>query len=132
MLSFYRKFIKNAALILAPLTNGLKGPGKLLDWTPPLDAAFRRAQDILSAIPILLHPISGAPISLAVDASDTHMGGVLQQPVQQSWPPMAFFSRKMSDTETPYSALDCELLAAFSAIRHFRFLRHPPFPFSPP
>ena len=43
MLNFYRKFIKNAALILAPLTNTLKGPGKLLDWTPPLDAAFRRA-----------------------------------------------------------------------------------------
>ena len=43
MLNFYRKFIKNAALILAPLTNALKGPGKRLDWTPPLDAAFHHA-----------------------------------------------------------------------------------------
>ena len=78
MLNLYRKFIKNSALILAPLNNALKSPGKLLDWTPPLDAAFHRAQDILCAVPILVHPIPGAPISLAVDASDTHVDGVLQ------------------------------------------------------
>ena len=108
-------------LILAPLTNALKDPGKLLDWTPPLNAASCRARDILSAVPILMHPISCAPISLAVDASDTHVGGVLQQHVQQS-SPLAFFSRKLSDTKTHYFALDPQLLAAFSTIRHFCFL----------
>ena len=35
MLNFYRKIIKNAALILAPLTNALKGLSKVLDLTPP-------------------------------------------------------------------------------------------------
>ena len=84
MLNFYRKFIKNAALILALFTNPLKGPGKLLDWTLPLDATFRRARDILSALPI---PVPGAHIYLAVDASDTHVGGVHQHKVQQSWSP---------------------------------------------
>ena len=80
MLNYYRKFIKNAALILAPLTNALKGPGKLLNWTLPLDAAFCCAPDLLSVVPVLVHPIPGAPISLAVDASDTHVGGVLVPP----------------------------------------------------
>ena len=61
-----------------------------------------------------MHPVPGAPISLAVDASDTHIGRVLQQPVQQSWSPFTLISRKLSDTETHYSA--------FSAIHHFRFL----------
>ena len=121
MLNFYRKFTKNAALILAPLTNALKGPGKLLDWTPLLDAAFRRARDIISAVPILMHPIPGASISLAVVASDTHVGGVLQQCVQQSWFLLAFFSRKLSDTKTCYSAFDPELC----------LLRYLPFPISP-
>ena len=60
--------------------------------------------------------------NLAEDASDTHMGGVLQQRLQQSWSPLAFFSRKLSNTKTRYSAFDRELLAAFSAIRHFSFL----------
>ena len=105
MLNFYRKFNKNTALILAPLTNAFKGPGKLLDWTPPLDAAFCRGRDILTAMPILVHPVPGAPISLAVNASDTQVGGVLQQNVQQSWSLLVFFSRKLSNTKTHYSDL---------------------------
>ena len=72
-------------------------------------------------MPILMHPVPGAPISLLVDASDTHVGEVLQQHVQQSWSPLAFFSGKLFTTETCYSALDRERLAAFSAIRDFRF-----------
>ena len=121
MLNFYRKFIKNTALILAPLTNPLKDPGKLLDWTPPLDAAFRHARDILSTMPILVHPIPGAPVSLAVDVSNTHGGGVLLQSAQQYWSSLGFFSRKLSVTKTCFSAFDFELLAAFFASRHFFF-----------
>ncbi len=35
---------------------------------------------------------------------------------------MLFFSRKLSSTELKYSTFDRELLAAFAAIRHFRFV----------
>ncbi len=35
---------------------------------------------------------------------------------------MAFFSRKLTVTETRYSTFDRELLAAFAAVCHFRFL----------
>ena len=35
---------------------------------------------------------------------------------------MSFFSKKLSNTEVKYSAFDRELLAAFSTIRHFRFM----------
>ena len=121
MLNFYRKFIKNAALILAPLTNALKGPGKLLDWTPPLDTAFCHARDILSTVPILVHPIPGAPISLAVDASDTHVGGVLQQHVQQSWSPLGFSpgSCQTPRLATPLSTVSSWLPSLPSAISVF-------------
>ena len=37
-----------------------------------------------------------------------------------SWVPLAFFSRKSSDSERKYSAFDRELLASYSAIKHFR------------
>ena len=94
MLNLYRKFIKNAALVLAPLTNALKGPGKRLDWTPPLDAAFYHAQDLLSTVLVLVHPVPGAPFALAADTSDSHFRGVLMQREQKSWSPLAFFSRK--------------------------------------
>jgi cleavage and polyadenylation specificity factor subunit 1 len=57
-----------------------------------------------------------------VDASDSHVGGVLQQLTNGSWFPLAFFSRKLNTPELKYSTFDRELLAAFAAIRHFRFV----------
>ena len=50
------------------------------------------------------------------------MGAVFQQIVQGSWTSSAFISKKMSSTESHYSAFDPELIAAYSAVRHFRFL----------
>ena len=42
--------------------------------------------------------------------------------VRGSWFPLSFYSRKLNDAERKYSAFDRELLAAYSAIRHFRFM----------
>jgi hypothetical protein len=47
---------------------------------------------------------------------------VLQQLAVGSWQPLVFYSRKLSGSGTRYSTFDRELLAAFSAVRHFRFL----------
>ena len=59
--------------------NASKGPGKSLTWPPVLDSAFARAKDLLSSVPELVHPCPNAPMYLAVDASNTHLGAVLQQ-----------------------------------------------------
>ena len=69
----------------------------------------------------LVHPAPDATISLAVDASGTHVGGVLQQLTGGCWQPLSFFSQKLSAAEQKYSAFHRELLAAYSAIRHFHF-----------
>jgi hypothetical protein len=61
-------------------------------------------------------------LSLATDASDTHVGGVLQQLNEGSWQPLAFYSKKLSGAGTRDSTFDRELLATFSTVRHFRFL----------
>jgi hypothetical protein len=47
---------------------------------------------------------------------------VLQQLARGSWQPLAFYSNKLSRAGTRYSTFDKELLAAFSAVRDFRFL----------
>ncbi|PIK56056.1 hypothetical protein BSL78_07031 [Apostichopus japonicus] len=57
-----------------------------------------------------------------VDASDKALGGVLQQNIEGVWHPISFFSRKLSETESRYSAFGRELLAIYSAIRHFRHI----------
>ena len=85
MLNFYRKFLCGAAGVLAPLMDALKGPGKSLTWSPPLDSAFRHANYLLTSVLELVHTHPGAQISLAVDASDSHVGLVLQQLLDGSW-----------------------------------------------
>jgi hypothetical protein len=57
-----------------------------------------------------------------VDASNTHIGAVLQQREGQAWRPLAFFSKKLDSTQLKYSAFDRELLAAYLGVRHFRYL----------
>ena len=42
-------------------------------------------------------------------------------PPRQPLEPLGFFSKKLDSTQINYSAFDRELLAAFSAVRHFRF-----------
>ncbi|MFO0000099.1 MAG: RNase H-like domain-containing protein, partial [bacterium] len=122
MVNFYRQFLPSIAQVLQPLTDLLRGNPKVLAWSAEAAAAFIAAKAALVSVVLLSHPAPGAPISLAVDASDSHVGGVLQQFQQKGWSPLAFFSKKLSPTQAKYSTFDRELLAAHSAIRHFRFL----------
>ena len=39
-----------------------------------------------------------------------------------SWAPSVFYSKKLSNAEKKYSAFNRELLAAYSCLRHFRFM----------
>jgi hypothetical protein len=81
-----------------------------------METAF--AATLVAAVP-LAHPLPGAFLALATDASDTHVGAVLQQQVGQHWQPLGFFSKKLSKTEVNYSTFDRELLTAVSGIKHF-------------
>ena len=67
---------------------------------------------------MLVHPGHEAPTSLTVDASDV---AVLEQLIDGVWKPLAFFSHQLRPLERNYSAFDCELLALYLAVRHFRY-----------
>ena len=122
LINFYRRFLPSIARTLKPLTDLLRGSPKTLEWPLAAAGAFVAAKEALVAAVPLSHPAPGSRLSLAVDASDTHVGGVLQQLENRSWRPLAFFSQKLSPTQVRYSTFDRELQAAFSTIRHFRFL----------
>jgi hypothetical protein len=85
-----------------------------------METAFAAAKKALVAAVPLSHPLPGEVLSLAADASDTHVGAVLQQQVGQHWQPLGFFSKKLSKSEVNYSTFDRELLATVSGIKHFR------------
>jgi cleavage and polyadenylation specificity factor subunit 1 len=124
MLNFFRRFLPAAAATLRPLTDALKSSpaSTAFDWTPEMDNAFVQAKLALTTAATLRHPNPSADLSVAVDASAHHVGAVLQQREGSDWAPLGFFSKKLNAAEVNYSAFDRELLAAYSAVRHFRFL----------
>ena len=70
---------------------------------------------------MLQHPHHDASTCIATDASDHAVGAVLQQLINGTWSPIAYFSKKLQPAETRYSTFDRELLAVYLAIKHFRY-----------
>ncbi len=91
-----------------------------MEWTVSAQEAFQNAKPLLAAAVPLQHPAPNAELSLATDASNTHIRGVMQQNSRDHWRPLGFFSRKLTDKESRYFTFDRELLAAHAAIKHFR------------
>ncbi len=79
MVNFYRRFLPNCAEVLHPLTDLLKGGPRTLQWTAAAQESFQKVKRLLAATVPLQHPSLTAEFSLASDASDTHIGGVMQQ-----------------------------------------------------
>ncbi|GFW85424.1 transposon Tf2-11 polyprotein [Trichonephila clavipes] len=99
-----------------------KKDSKPLNWSSKAITAFQRCKQALADAALLAHPSPSAPLALHVDASDYAIGGALHQVVDSELQPLAFFSRKLTSSEKSYSAYDRELLAIYSAIRHFRYM----------
>ena len=121
MANFYRRFIPAAARMMLPLFEALTGKPKTLVWDETMVKAFHDTKKALAEATLLTHPRHDAPISLTTDASDQAVGAVLQQFVNGSWEPLAFFSKKLRPPEKKYSAFDRELLALYLGVRHFRY-----------
>jgi hypothetical protein len=128
----YRRFIPEYSNVAAPLTDCFRGSvqGKHLKWTPSMHKAFDTLLDCLTSAPILRKFDPSLPTFVAVDASETSraVGGVLSQQDEHGMRPVAYFSRKMNDTEMRYGVRDKELLACKECLQHWRmFLLGRPF-----
>lgn len=125
MVNFYRRFIPRAAQIQAPLNSLLTGSVRA---SQPVDVsgdslkAFNECKESLCNAAMLAHPDSSLKLGLVTDASDSAIGGVLQQCRDGHWEPLAFFSRKLSPSQIKYSPYDRELLAVYESIRYFRHM----------
>ncbi|GFT72824.1 gag-pol polyprotein [Trichonephila clavipes] len=114
-------FLKHFNLLIDLKKKGKKD-SKPLNWSSEAITAFQRCKQALADAALLAHPSPSAPLALHVDASDYAIGGALHQVVDSELQPLAFFSRKLTSSEKSYSAYDRELLAIYSAIRHFRYM----------
>lgn len=126
MTNFYRKHFKNAAKFQAPLNECLQGPNLKsttpLPWTPEREAAFEICKDQIQRLALLAHPNSEVPWDIFADALDTAIGAVLQQQVENSWVPLAFFSQSLFPALRKRSMYDRELHAVYRAVEYFKHI----------
>lgn len=126
MINFYRRFLPHAAEAQSPLHDMLSGPNvkgpTALTWTTEQSIAFEKCKTQLCNATLLSHPVHDAPLSLTTDASNTALGAVLQQRINDEWQPLAFFSQKLSKPQIKYSAYDRELLAIYESVKHFKHM----------
>ena len=120
--NFFHRFMPSIAAVLAPLhalCSSVSTQKSLLLWTPVQAQAFVDAKLALCNAVKLQHPNPDGALSLTTDASLVAVGAVL---ADEDGAPLGFFSKKLSQAETKYSAFDRELLAVFLSVRHFRHL----------
>lgn len=126
MLNFYRRYLKNAAETQALLHEMLKGAKKKdrrkVPWTEESIQQFEKCKINLANAALLNFPKSDLPLSLSTDASDFAIGSVLQQWENDSWKPIAFYSKKLNATQQGYSTYDRELLGIYLSIKNFKHL----------
>lgn len=121
LIGWYRRFIENAAGILAPLTEMTKGDKKRkIEWTEEAERAFEQIKQALISAPILASPDYSLPYTIYTDASLVAGAAVLTQVHDGIEKVIAYHSCKFSRTQQNYSATERECLAVLSGVEKFR------------
>ena len=117
--NFYRRFIQNYSKIAKPLTDITRRDTPFV-WTAENHKAFEDLKRAITSGPILKYPDPERPFILETDASDFAIGAALAQEYDGLRHPVAFYSRKLNETEQRYTVHDRELLAIIDALKHWR------------
>jgi hypothetical protein len=111
--SYYRKFIKNFAKIVAPLTNLLKKSVVTYEWEEACDETFEALKGILVKAPVLKLLDFDKEFEIHSDASDFAIGGVIVQEGRL----IAFESKKLSETERRWLTHEKEMWAVIHCLK---------------
>ena len=116
--NYYRQFVKEFAKDAAPLTDIFQGK-KSLRFGAEQYAAFDALKLALISAPVLEVYDPALPVQVKSDASGTEVEAVLEQQHGDVWHPVKYFSKRLKDTESRYSATECEMLGCILAIEHW-------------
>jgi hypothetical protein len=127
MVGFYARFIPHFSKCAAVL-HGLKKKGMKFEWTPQHQEAFESLKRALSHAPVLQIPDFESEFILVTDASDRAISAVLNQRVDGSLAPIAYYSRLLTPAEINYTTYEKECLAIlFGCERCRSYLEHKEF-----
>jgi len=119
LVTYYIKFIPNAANILKPLYMLLRN-GTEWNWTSECDQAFNKVKQILISKPVLAHYDHNIPVKLVVDSSSYALGAVLSHVhPDRTEKPIAYASRVLSNSECKFPQIEKEALAIIYGVTKF-------------
>lgn len=117
---YFRKFIKDYALIARPLSDLLRDKVPF-HFGQDQKQAFLTLKQALSSEPVLHLYKQGFPLQVHCDASSKGFGAILfQSDSDNNMHPIHFMSRKTSPQEEKYSSYELEVLAIVEALKKFR------------
>jgi hypothetical protein len=114
LVGYYRKFIHDFGVIVAPLTRLLWRDG--FAWDDDTQAAFQQLNTTLTTGPVLQMPDFEKTFVVDCDASGTGFGVVLHQGAG----PVAFFSRPFAARHLKLATYERELISLIHAVCHWR------------
>ena len=112
------QFSPRIAEISQPLRE-LLSPKRAWTWGPDQDSSFDQIKTELSRPTVLALYNPKTKTKVSADASSHGLGAVLLQEVEDTWRPVAYASRAMSDTEKRYAQIEKEALASTWACEKF-------------
>jgi hypothetical protein len=128
MVQYYRDMWQKRSEMLAPLTDlvGECGETKTIKnnktkkkpwrWESIHQQAFDNVKAAIVKEVVLAYPEFTKPFKIYTDASTMQLGSEITQGNR----PIAFFSRKLSVTQTKYSVTEIKLLAIVETLKEFR------------
>lgn len=118
--SFFRRFVKDFALLASPLTDLLKSNFKW-KWTDEQAKAFESLKRKLVERPILALYDAELETELHTDASKIGIAGILMQRNKEGLlRPVAYYSRKTTNDEQKLHSFELETLAVVASLSRFR------------
>lgn len=118
MAAYFARFIPGFSEIAAPL-NHLKKKNIRFNMGDSQVAAIQELKEALATAPVLKFPDFQRTFVVRCDASDVALGAVLLQEFHDGMHPIAYASRKLSNTEKRYIIFEREALGAIFALEKF-------------
>ena len=75
--NYYREFIKDYAVIAAPIQHLVRTRGTVMEWTPECQRAFEILKTLLCSAPILSMPTEDGRFYLDTDACEVAIAAIL-------------------------------------------------------
>jgi transposase InsO family protein len=117
--NFYRRFVQNYTSMAKPLLDLTKKDATFI-WTNIHEDAFNSLKTALVSEPVLATPDYTKDMHVWPDASQFAVGGVLTQEYLGGHRPIAYFSKKLSDSEQKYPTHEREFYAIVSCLKAWR------------